>query len=492
MNNIKQIRNIESGLQSFLYALREKTYLHYSGKKSSFDLSELYLKYSHLFSLDTVNKFSNKTKGYLNVDNNYVLYMAKFITDSFFGESVKEIDSKIANRESVGKILFNKEEIPYRSLLGRMYNAKDRSTCFQLDSLRREFTEKSNKERWERICIFNQKATDIGYDNYAHLCGRLKKICLTTYYNDCKQFLKNTRDIYFRSLDKQIPFNSCCSQVSNQRSDIFLLARAKEFDFLFSKDNLLPSISKTLADIGITLSEQKNIHIDNEDRVGKSSRPFCIAIDPPNDIRLVTQSTGGREDYVKLYHEMGHAQHWGHTRNDLSFVFKCLGDYGVTEGYALLFQSLLHNQYWINENCAYFQNVSIKPYLELSRFLNMYLIRRYVVKFIYEYELFNNRIEDPCEFYAEYFSDNLGVKYYQEDFLLDVDVGFYSLNYIRAWLFENRLREYLVKKYGNKWFCNEQTGKFLREIWGLGQKNNVEEIIAIFDNKEISVTDLNI
>ena len=80
--------------------------------------------------------------------------------------------------------------------------------------------------------------------------------------------------------------------------------------------------------------------------------------------------------------------------------------------------------------------------------------------------------------YVELLSDALKVTPSDTDYLDDVDQGFYSSEYLRAWAFEAQLRGYLRERFGNAWFTRREAGSLLRELWNEGQKPTADEILA--------------
>jgi hypothetical protein len=63
------------------------------------------------------------------------------------------------------------------------------------------------------------------------------------------------------------------------------------------------------------------------------------------------------------------------------------------------------------------------------------------------------------------------------DYLADIDDGFYSSQYLRAWAFEAQLRSFLREKFGNEWFTRRDAGSLIRELWSEGQKPTADEIL---------------
>jgi hypothetical protein len=61
-------------------------------------------------------------------------------------------------------------------------------------------------------------------------------------------------------------------------------------------------------------------------------------------------------------------------------------------------------------------------------------------------------------------------------YLMDLDDGFYSAQYLRAWIFEAQLRAVLKEKFGEEWFLEPRAGAQLKELWKVGQKFTVDEL----------------
>jgi len=68
------------------------------------------------------------------------------------------------------------------------------------------------------------------------------------------------------------------------------------------------------------------------------------------------------------------------------------------------------------------------------------------------------------------------VEYPREEYLFDVDDGFYSAQYLRAWAFEAQLRSYLREDFDEEWYRLPKVGRFLVELWREGQRYTVEEL----------------
>ena len=70
------------------------------------------------------------------------------------------------------------------------------------------------------------------------------------------------------------------------------------------------SASRRRAALGFDLTAIPNIRLDLEDRPQKNPRACVIASDPPEVVHLITRAQGGLADYQAFLHEAGHALHY--------------------------------------------------------------------------------------------------------------------------------------------------------------------------------------
>ena len=106
---------------------------------------------------------------------------------------------------------------------------------------------------------------------------------------------------------------------------------------------------------------------------------------------------------------------------------------------------------------------------------------RYCGKLAYELELFAG---DPLDrdrgrsLYARILSQATGFRYGPEGWQFDRDPGFYSADYLRAWLAESAFQGRLVAMFGERWWTDPRTGRWLREQWRKGSLPEAEETVA--------------
>jgi len=270
-----------------------------------------------------------------------------------------------------------------------------------------------------------------------------------------------------------------------KRWDVARLFRAPEWDTAFPGDRMLPALEATLADLGIDLYAQANVELDVEQREKKSPRAFCAPIELPQRVLLVIQPIGGVDDWRALFHEAGHTEHYAHTNADLAVEDRRLGDFAVTEGWAMLMEHLVQNAAWLNRRLDVPRPGEFVAEGAVSL---LYLVRRYCAKLIYEIEL--HEAEDPFPLrkrYVELLADALKIEPSETDYLADVDAGFYVTDYVRAWAFEAQLEQFFREKFGSTWFAQRSAGSLLRELWGEGQRLTADELLKELTSAEIEL-----
>jgi oligoendopeptidase F len=197
------------------------------------------------------------------------------------------------------------------------------------------------------------------------------------------------------------------------------------------------------------------------------------------------QPIGGVDDWRALFHEAGHTEHFAHTRADLALEERRLGDFAVTEGWAMLMEHLVQDAAWLNRRLDVPRPAE---FVAESATGLLYLVRRYCAKVLYELEL--HEADDPAPLrtrYVEILANALRIEPSGTDYLGDVDAGFYSTEYVRAWAFEAQLKHFFRERFGTAWFTRRDAGSLLRELWSEGQRLTADEILKELSSAEIEL-----
>ncbi|MBD0290408.1 MAG: hypothetical protein ICV74_04055 [Thermoleophilia bacterium] len=258
------------------------------------------------------------------------------------------------------------------------------------------------------------------------------------------------------------------------------LRRMSPLADVYSKERAVPVCVETLARLGFDLAAEERIRLDLDDRPQKNPRACVIASDPPAVVHLITRAQGGLHDYQALLHEAGHALHYAGCDARLPYAFRRLSrDHALTEIYSFLLESVSREPGWHAEHFA-LSSGDAAEHAEGTRFLEVLLFRRYAAKLAYELEVWSDfdRAPEYAPMYAEVIRAATGFRYRQDNYLADMDDGFYSADYLRAWIRTAQLRAYLREAVGSDWWADPRTGEFLRGLFREGTRPASEDVAA--------------
>jgi hypothetical protein len=258
------------------------------------------------------------------------------------------------------------------------------------------------------------------------------------------------------------------------------IRRLSPLEATYTKERSVPVCLETLRLLGFDLEAEHGIRTDLEDRPQKSPRACVIASDPPRVVHLITRAQGGLHDYEAFLHEAGHALHYAGCDPSLPLSFRRLArDHALTEIYSFLLDSISCEPAW---HAAHFglSDQEARENADAARFSNAILFRRYSAKLGFELDFWSRFPSDggTADGYEERLTAATGVRYRSENHLADMDAGFYSADYLRAWIRSAQLRARLRREVGEDWWRREETGAFLRDLFREGTRPTTEDVAA--------------
>ena len=226
--------------------------------------------------------------------------------------------------------------------------------------------------------------------------------------------------------------------------------RLSPLESTYTKERSVPVCLATLDALGFDLAAEKGIRTDLDDRPQKSPRACVIASDPPRVVHLITRAQGGLHDYEAFLHEAGHALHYAGCEASLALPFRRLSrDHALTEIYSFLLDSIVREPRWHAEHFG-LSDAEARENADAARFSNTILYRRYSAKLGYELDFwgrFPSRGAQP-DGYAERLTAATGIRYAPSNYLADMDAGFYSADYLRAWIRSAQLARTCGARWG--------------------------------------------
>jgi hypothetical protein len=256
------------------------------------------------------------------------------------------------------------------------------------------------------------------------------------------------------------------------------IRRLSPLERTYTKDRSVGVCVETLRALGFDLDAEKGIRPDLEDRPQKSPRACVIASDPPRVVHLITRAQGGLHDYEAFLHEAGHALHYAGCDPSLPLAFRRLSrDHALTEIYSFLLDSICQEPGWHAEHFG-LADAEARENADAARFANTLLFRRYSAKLGYELDFWTRFPTDggTPDGYEERLTAATGIRYPAANHLADMDAGFYSADYLRAWIRAAQLRTYLRREVGDDWWRLPGTGARLRDLFREGTRPTTEEV----------------
>lgn len=259
------------------------------------------------------------------------------------------------------------------------------------------------------------------------------------------------------------------------------LRRLSPLEATYTRERSVEVCVETVRALGFELETIPNIRLDLEDRPQKSPRACVIAADPPEVVHLITRAQGGLSDYQSFLHEAGHALHYAGCDPRLPWTFRALSrDHALTEIYSYIFEATAREPGW---HALHFRldDATAEENAQAGRFLEVFLYRRYAAKLRYELGFWGafpvEQGGSPRD-YAPLLTEATGLRYDERGYLSDMDAGFYSADYLRAWIRTAQLRLHLRREVGEDWWRSEATGEILRGLFAEGTVPSSEDVAA--------------
>jgi hypothetical protein len=463
--------------ERFCEQIDREHYLHYSGRKASFEIEAIYERHAELFSRQAVEGLREAESQAAGEESRRIRYLLDFAFEGHLGQAVKAEAAAIAQLEASLEVEGGTEPIPYRSVAVAQANEPDAARRAAIEAARDELlTERLNPLHLSALERVHELTRELGWSSYREACAELRGIDLAALAEQAREFVRATEDVYAGLVGPELERAELPALGELRRADLPRFFRAPALDGLFGGEEIVSAFAETLAGLGIELAVQGNVHLDTESRPTKSSRAFCATPRVPGEIYLVISPVGGRDDYEALFHEGGHVEHYAHVDPGLAFEFRRLGDNSVTESFAFLVEHLTEDPTWLAARLGVAEPERV---IRHARAVKLVMLRRYAAKIAYELELHgaDPSLERMPWRYAELLSDSTRVAWPHHSWLADVDPGFYVACYLRAWALETAWRRSLRERFGESWFESAEAGEWLRGLWRQGQRLDAAELL---------------
>ncbi|KPL04636.1 MAG: hypothetical protein AMJ90_00280 [candidate division Zixibacteria bacterium SM23_73_2] len=402
-------------------------------------------------------------------------YLRVYLVDGYVSQETAKYEDMMNKLNAEAVIFVGKDTIPYRQYGYVMSYEPDRNKREKISYARIPTIDKQKAIESERMAKTDSMLTEFGYENQAEFLEDYRLADFDQFAGVCQSFIKATDSLYFELFKEYAPKMTGVSVDDFRSWDFSLLWRGGMFDKYFPKEKLVSRMKGTLMGIGIDMDQQDALTLDTEERPKKQPRAACYPASIPHDVRINVKPIGGHDDYDAFFHEMGHAQHFLHSKEE-GFEFNYLGNNTVTETYAFLFEYLIEDPIYLKEKFN-FTGDDLNEFIRYRSFIRLLQTRSYCANFLFERLLYTDA-PNLMEEYVNIRQPVLGFTFARIDsirYLLGGD-NFYSVDYLRAWFMEAQLKKMLKEKYGERWYDNPEAGEYLRTLWATGSRWTGQEM----------------
>ncbi len=478
---VRTPNEFEARLQAYLFERSEEARAVRVGEKETSDQAAIVARYADLFSREQLGALHEAEQGAGEPDEAERIYrLRKTCEEGLISAELVEKEDALENAELASTVTFRGKTMPLRTAQAELAVLTSYADRSELGDLATESSAKLNDDRRELLQAWETLAAELsGEPDPVTRSEDEKQISLRQLANvlaDASALIEESfgqqRERWFdRLLGPDREPRPPSSHASYMR-------RLSPLEHVYTKERATEICLETLKALGFDLAADPNIRPDLEDRPLKAPRACVIASDPPKVVHLITRAQGGLHDYQAFLHEAGHALHYAGVDADLPYTFRRIArDHALTEIYSYIVEEISYEPGWHSLHFG-LSDEEARENAQATMFMNSLLFRRYTAKLHYEIGFWSRFSSDggTPEGYAERLSEATGLRYRWESYLADMDSGFYSADYLRAWIRNAQLREHLVEKVGDDWWRSPETGSLLRDLFREGAKPTSEEI----------------
>ena len=470
----------EERLARYLYERSEEGRAVRVGEKETSEQAEIVRRYADLFSREQLEALREAEDATAGEERELLYRLRKTCEGGLVSAALVEKEDELENRLLAERVTFRGEEMPLRNAQAQLAVLASYGAREDLGELQADASARFNPDRLELIAAGEALSAELS--RIADPVERNEEekgisllelsAALKAASDDATLSFAALRDRWFEKL------------LGPDREDVpssfhtSYMRRLSPLESTYTKERATEVCLVTLTELGFDLAAKSNIKLDLDDRPQKSPRACVIASDPPSVVHLITRAQGGLHDYQAFLHEAGHALHYGGVDASLPYTFRRISrDHALTEIYSYIVEAISREPGWHARHFGLSDQQAAEN-AEATVFLEALLFRRYEAKLRYELGFWSRFASDggtPAG-YEEFLTEATGIRYRSDGYLSDMDAGFYSADYLRAWIRSAQLRRHLIDTVGEDWWRNPQTGELLSDLFRQGTKPSSEEV----------------
>jgi hypothetical protein len=452
------------------------------GEKDTSEQAAIVARHGDLFTQEQLDALRTAEAAAEDPDDAERLYRLRRACESgIVNAQLAAREDELENALLAARLTFDGEELPLRAAEARLAVLRDYGQREELGELVLELSATFNDRRRELLAarddlegeLSGERDTVARNEDEKQISLRELEGVLRRAADAVAAEFERLRDRWFERLlgpeRTELPTSA----------HLRWLRRLSPLESTYPRERSVEVCVETVRALGFDLQAIPNIRLDLEDRPQKDPRACVIAADPPEVVHLITRAQGGLSDYEAFLHEAGHALHYAGCDPRLPWTFRALSrDHALTEIYSYIVDSISGEPAWHAAHFGLSDEEAVEN-AQAAAFLDALLYRRYAAKLRYElgfWSAFGKEQGSSPRDYATLLTDATGLRYDERGHLSDMDAGFYSADYLRAWIRSAQLRAHLRREVGEDWWRSAATGEILRGLFAEGTRPSSEDI----------------
>jgi hypothetical protein len=452
------------------------------GEKETSEQAAIVARHADLFTREQLDALGGAEKAATETDERERLYrLRRTCEEGIVDAELAEREDELENAILAARLSFDGEEMPLRTAEAQLAVLPEYAKREELGEAARALDASFNETR--RDLLEARDDLQAGLSGEGDTVARneaTKQISLRELETVLRQAADDVSEEYERLRDRWFERLLGPDRAEVPASaHIRWLRRLSPLEATYPKERSVEVCVETVGALGFDLEAIPNIRLDLEDRPQKSPRACVIPADPPEVVYLITRAQGGLSDYQAFLHEAGHALHYAGCDPRLPWTFRAISrDHALTEIYSYIVEAVSREPAW---HAFHFglTDAEAETNGDATRFLEALLFRRYAAKLRFElgfWDAFPSERGDSSRDYEPLLTAATGLRYDSRAYLSDMDAGFYSADYLRAWIRSAQLSSYLRREVGDEWWRSTGTGEILRALFAEGTRPSTEEV----------------
>src|SRR4051812_38191000 len=479
---VRSAADFEEQLQRYLYERSEEGRAVRVGEKEVSEQAAIVARYADLFSREQLQALREQEDATDGDERERLYRLRKTCESGLVAADLAERDDELENALLGARVSFKGDELPLRSALAQLAVIPGYADRDELGELYRRRSAEFNEQRLELLRAYEELESDLsGEADPVSRTEEEKQISLHELASVLAAASERIEESFIAL--RETWFDRLLGperEAQPSSAHMGYVRRLSPLDATYTKDRATDVCLQTLSALGFDLAADRNIKLDLDDRPQKSPRACVIASDPPKVVHLITRAQGGLHDYQAFMHEAGHALHYAGCDPNLPYTFRRISrDHALTEIYSYICEAITREPAWHSEHFG-LSDDEARTNAQATTFLEGLLFRRYAAKLQFELGFWSAFADagTTSDDYAQKLTAATGVRYPKDGHLADMDAGFYSADYLRAWIRHAQLRAHLIDEVGDDWWRSPKTGEILRALFAEGTRPSSEEIAA--------------